>query len=145
MNLYGELILAHARAPRGVGLPPDAVVADVASPSCGDRSRIGVCVDAGRVIALGHETDGCALCVASASLLCEIGPGHSPAALVAARAALAEVVAGATGDPVVAPGWAFAPLAAFAAVARFPVRRECVLLPWLGLTQALERELSTWG
>lgn len=134
---YPEAILAHARRPIGSVLPHGAdPIAERDNPLCGDRVRLGLVLDDGRIAELGFEGRGCALSIASASMLVAALHGKPVAeahalgeryrALVAARA----------------ESWpeALGELSAFAAIARFPARRDCVCLAWEALRDALGSE-----
>ena len=53
-DLYQEVILDHYRRPRNFGLPPEAErQADGHNPLCGDRVRVAVHLDGGRIAAIG--------------------------------------------------------------------------------------------
>lgn len=134
--LYRELVLAHGRAPRGAGaLDPPCLRASAYNALCGDRVTLTLRLDArGCIAALRHASEGCLLCLASASLLSEAARGLDAAQAQALHARLHALVHGeadieALGD-----------LAALAGVAAHPSRRRCVLLPWEALRDALADE-----
>ncbi|MCA9663384.1 MAG: iron-sulfur cluster assembly scaffold protein, partial [Myxococcales bacterium] len=130
-QLYNDLLLAHAKAPKHAELLAEpSVSARQANPLCGDEVEIGAVVKEGRLEAIGFRAAACAVCVASASVLCEHLRGRPIAALEEGMAALEAVLGGAT------PA-ADAPVAAFASVAAFPSRHGCALLPWRALAEAL--------
>ena len=131
-GLYRDTVLAHGRAPRGVGeLAAPTRQAQLHNAVCGDRITLGVQLDAqGRIVELRHQTSGCLLCTASASLMADDTPGLDASAVGARRAALA---AGITrGD-----GEGLGELAALTGVSATPSRHTCVLLPWDALRLAL--------
>src|SRR5262249_6898227 len=82
--LYHELILEHHAHPRGAGpLEGASHQARVDNPLCGDRVTLRLRVEpgegaGGRVAAARFEADGCALSIASASLLTTRVIGLSP-------------------------------------------------------------------
>jgi nitrogen fixation NifU-like protein len=130
--LYRELVLDHGRTPRHGGTLPDATHhAEASNPLCGDRVQLAVRVDSrGHVVELRHHTEGCLLCVASASLMaCDV-PGRDAAAVAARLQALRAGIA--TGD-----GSGLDDLDALVGVAVHPARHRCVLLPWEALQRAL--------
>jgi nitrogen fixation protein NifU and related proteins len=133
-SLYRDLVLAHAREPRHAApVPPPYLRAEVHNTLCGDRVGISLKLDAhGRIAAIGHDGEGCALCVASASLMCEHVLGSDRAAVMQVHAALQPMLQGDQADDAV-----LGDLAALAGVAAYPSRRRCVLLPWEALLQAL--------
>lgn len=70
MALYSEVIVDHFRNPRNYGrLPSPDVAAEEFNPLCGDRVRIELQVNDGRVEEARFTGDGCAICLAAASLL----------------------------------------------------------------------------
>ncbi|MFQ5982416.1 MAG: Fe-S cluster assembly sulfur transfer protein SufU, partial [Woeseiaceae bacterium] len=70
-ELYRELILDHARSPRHFGKLPDAThTAEGINPLCGDKLKMYFCIDDEELISDARfEGSGCAISVASASLL----------------------------------------------------------------------------
>jgi nitrogen fixation NifU-like protein len=71
--LYSEVLLDHFRNPRNYGsLPsPDIAYEDV-NPLCGDRIRIELEIRDNRIEAVRFAGDGCAICIAAASMLTEL-------------------------------------------------------------------------
>ncbi|KKW29612.1 MAG: Iron-sulfur cluster assembly protein [Candidatus Uhrbacteria bacterium GW2011_GWD2_52_7] len=76
-DLYRELLLDHARHPRGFGLLADTDFhSEQTNASCGDRLDVAVrLAKDGCISAVGFTGSGCAVTMASASLLCESLPG----------------------------------------------------------------------
>jgi nitrogen fixation NifU-like protein len=68
--LYGEVIAEHFRRPRNQGRleSPDASHEDV-NPLCGDRMRIELRIENGRIAAARFRADACMVATAAASLL----------------------------------------------------------------------------
>lgn len=87
-DLYHDTILDHYKYPRHYGaLPaPDVVVKDE-NPSCGDCISVTGTVDTnGAVKDLAFTASGCALSVATASLLTEALIGKTPEEILALTA-----------------------------------------------------------
>ena len=78
-ELYQEVILDHSRHPRHFGaLPSHTHMAEGHNPLCGDRVKIFLQVDANeRIRDVSFEGRGCAISVASASLMTELLRGRS--------------------------------------------------------------------
>lgn len=75
------------------------------SPVCGSRVVVDVrSDDTGRIEALGLKVNACALGQASAALMARHAIGKAPGELEAARAALADFLAGGRSDPGDWPG-----------------------------------------
>jgi nitrogen fixation NifU-like protein len=71
-ELYREEILEHYQHPRHRGTldHPDFTYED-ANPLCGDRVRVDVKVEGGRIADVGFTGHGCAISQAATSMLCE--------------------------------------------------------------------------
>lgn len=69
-GLYGEVIAEHFRRPRNQGRleSPDASHEDV-NPLCGDRLRIELRIEGGRIVAARFGANACMVATAAASLL----------------------------------------------------------------------------
>jgi nitrogen fixation NifU-like protein len=71
-DMYQEVILQHYRAPRNFGsLAEPSMAGEESNPLCGDHIRMELRLDAGRTTVedVMFSGDGCAISVASASLL----------------------------------------------------------------------------
>lgn len=136
-DLYQELILDHSRRPRNFGKLKDAThVADGINPLCGDKLRLYLRLDKDQVVAAAFEGSGCAISVASASLLTEIIIGADRAT---ALDYFHDVIAHLTGQ--LAGGLdrpELARIQALEGVKEFPARVKCATLAW----QALESAIS---
>ena len=131
--LYQEAIKDYARADHGHGRL-DGAVASVRldNPLCGDRISLQVRLDAGRIVAIGHETKGCLLCRAAASLLGKRAPGLDGQGFAAATSALEAILE--QGRP---PPGDWPELGMFAPAGAHASRHKCVLLPFRALAQAI--------
>ncbi|MFB6167141.1 MAG: iron-sulfur cluster assembly scaffold protein [Candidatus Nanohaloarchaea archaeon] len=69
-TLYRDRIMEHYRDPdnRGVIEDPDLEI-EVSNPNCGDRLQLTARLSDGRLEELRFEGEGCALSIASASIL----------------------------------------------------------------------------
>ena len=132
-NLYDEAIKVLARAAHGAGplAAADAIVR-LDNPYCGDRIDLAVRIREGNIEALAHQTKGCLLCCAAASLIGLHGPGAPVAQIEQAAAALDAMLAG--GD---LPPDAWPQLEVFRPVNGYPARHDCVRLPMQALRQAI--------
>jgi nitrogen fixation NifU-like protein len=73
MDIYGEIILDHFKNPRQAGLLEQAdLLGEDSNPLCGDKVKISLKVSqVGVIEKFGFLGDGCAISVASTSLLGE--------------------------------------------------------------------------
>ena len=77
-DLYRDVIVDHNRNPRNFGkLEPSDTHADGHNPLCGDRLTIYANLDGDRLREVKFEGAGCAISVASASLLTEAVRGKT--------------------------------------------------------------------
>ncbi len=134
-DLYREVILEHYRHPHGKReLPRADVSAEGLNPTCGDELDLRLALDAdGRIEGLQVDGRGCAISVASGSILFDLVEGRTPAE---ARALLETVRAVMHGADVPA-GADVGDFDALVGVRAYPVRIKCALLPWTTLDEAL--------
>ncbi len=72
MDFYHEAILDHYNNPRHWGAIPDATIDhEENNPLCGDRLRLMLKVEDGKIVDVGWEGTGCAISQAAASMLGE--------------------------------------------------------------------------
>ena len=77
-ELYQELILDHNRHPHNVGRLDDATAtAEGYNPLCGDRLTVYLKVRDGRIEDVRFEGEGCAISVASASMMTDAVKGKT--------------------------------------------------------------------
>ena len=134
-SLYQDAIKQFARDARGHGQLENATgEARLDNPLCGDRVRMQVALDAGRIAAIAHETRGCLLCRAAASLLGARAAGMDAAAVEAVSGELDAMLKDAAPVPAAWPELAMVvPARAHAS------RHRCVLLPFRALQAAMSK------
>ena len=132
-ELYQRIVLEHSRAPRHFGvLDTPTHVADGANPLCGDALHAEVRVVDGRIAALTFRGEACAIAKASASLLGERSAGLDADGAAELEARFARLIRGELDADA-----ALGDLNALAALAHYPSRRKCALLPFATLRAAL--------
>lgn len=136
-TLYREQVLTHSREPHHFGRIDDAdhVVAG-SNPLCGDSLQVYIALDGERLRELSFEGHGCAISVASASMMTDMLAGHSRADALATVDRVRAMLAGRESDALAAD-IADAPVAALAAVRRYPSRVKCASLAWQAVHGAL--------
>ncbi len=136
-DLYRELILDHARSPRHFGKLEDAThTAEGINPLCGDKLRLFVRLDdAGVISAASFEGSGCAISVASASLLADMIIGMTAEQALEYFAAVTTRLTSAGGD--IEPALDLGKIRALDGVREFPSRVKCATLAWHALNSAL--------
>ncbi len=117
--------MRHARAPTRRGrLAAPTHKGDGRNRPCGDALELELEVVAGAVSAVRFDGDGCALCLAAASILCDAVEGQDLATVRATVAALRTAVL----DAAAPTGPLMGDLAVLTVVQPFPGRHGCVLL-----------------
>jgi nitrogen fixation protein NifU and related proteins len=135
-DLYQDLIIDHNRSPRNFRKLPDANHrAEGFNPLCGDKLTLYVTTVGDRIEDIAFEGTGCAISVASASLMTESLKGKTEGE---ARALFERVHALLTGASDADPG-ALGKLAALGGVRGYPTRVKCATLCWHALNAALEQ------
>jgi nitrogen fixation protein NifU and related proteins len=77
VSAFSAAVLEHFKHPRNRGALASAnASADGANPLCGDRVRVELLVDAGRIVDARFTADACAVCIASASIATEWARGR---------------------------------------------------------------------
>ena len=144
-DLYRELILEHARKPRNFRRLPDAThAAEGINPLCGDKLHVYLRVDADDHLAdVGFEGTGCAISIASASLLTETVAGLSVADADACFDVITRRLGGANDASHSMPGVDLAKLRALDGVREHPTRVKCATLAWHALHAALSHSPAT--
>jgi SUF system FeS assembly protein, NifU family len=75
-DLYRENILDHYRNPRNYGTIENADISyEDSNPLCGDRVRIDMRIEDGKIVEIKFSGRGCAISQASASMLTEMVEG----------------------------------------------------------------------
>ena len=141
-ELYRDLILDHARHPRHFGkLGHSTHTAEGINPLCGDKLKLYLDVDAQETIRdAAFEGSGCAISVASASLLTDAVIGmNSDDAMAFVAAVTAELSGSGTHD---GRSVDLGKLRALAGVREFPSRVKCATLAWHALRSALQQDAA---
>jgi nitrogen fixation NifU-like protein len=144
--LYQETILDHSKSPRNSRLVEHATcTAKGNNPLCGDRITVTARVsNAGALEDVAAEGKGCAISIASASMMTEILKGQTTGVAARVFDAVQQLC---TGKADLNSAKAMLPqglnegvekLASLSGVQQFPVRVKCATLPWHALMSCLE-------
>jgi nitrogen fixation NifU-like protein len=136
-DLYQELVLEHKRAPRNFGhLAHPTHQAEGTNPSCGDQVAVELQVHDGRVQDIRFSGQGCAICMASSSMMTEAVKGRELAVAQHLQQHFRAVLTG-TQEPDEAT---LGKLVSLGGVRRYPSRIKCALLGWHALMHALAEQ-----
>lgn len=149
--LYQEVILDHAKNPRNAQtVAQHTCKAQGNNPMCGDRVTVTAQVSGdGRLETLGFEGKGCAISIASASMMTEALKGLEVASAKQLFETVHDLCTGKLDADAakqrVAPAMAESldKLASLSGVRQFPVRVKCATLPWHALMSCLDGKGQT--
>jgi nitrogen fixation NifU-like protein len=132
-DLYQEMIVDHGKTPRNFGALENPTCTQVGhNPLCGDKLIVYVIEQNNRVVDIRFEGEGCAISMASASLMTETIKGKSLDEIKILFSSFHQLVT--EGN---ASCEDMGKLAVFAGVAEFPIRVKCATLAWHTLNAAL--------
>ena len=138
-DLYRDVILDHNRHPRNFGrLEPADASAVGHNPLCGDALSLTMRFDGDRVSELRFNGQGCAISVASASLMTEAVAGKTRAEVDKLYREVHALLTDAKPRPDVSLG----KLMALGGVREFPARVKCASLCWHTLHAALHPDAT---
>lgn len=124
-TLYRETIVRHAVEPVGFEANIEPTHSkELYNPLCGDRIEVLLQIEDNEIEALAFRGEACAICMASASLLCQLEAGRSVEEFATDREWLASALGGETGDADIEP------LLPLIGVRAYPSRVKCAMLPW---------------
>jgi nitrogen fixation NifU-like protein len=139
-ELYQEMILDHHRHPRNYGkLATANRHAEGFNPLCGDRVTVYALVEGDRIQDLSFEGSGCAICMASCSLMTEAIKGRTVGEAETLFGRFHDLV---TNDAAETDEEALGKLAVFEGVREFPVRVKCATLPWHAFRAAVKQTVN---
>ncbi len=134
LALYQEVILDHSRHPRHFGELVGAThQAEGVNPLCGDEIKLYITIADQIIKAIQFTGIGCAICMASASLLTEHLAGKTVLEAQDGFAAFMSLAEKGTHPE----HYKLDKLSVFGSVHNFPLRVKCATLPWHALKAAL--------
>ena len=143
-QLYEQVILDHNRNPRNFMHAPSQAnhQARGDNPICGDEFTVALRVDNGVITDIGFSGVGCAISVASTSLMTEALKGKR---IEQARALFHSMRILLTGDVTAQPPDrnTLGKLRILAGVRDYPMRVKCATLAWHIVNAALNHESAT--
>lgn len=136
-SLYLEIIIDHNKNPRNFGVMEDANrMADGFNPLCGDKLTLYLRLEDDVIQDVKFKATGCAISVASASLMTEELKGKTMSEAEILFGQFRQMVMGETDPDAVDLG----KLGALAGVREFPARVKCATLCWHTLSAALHNQ-----
>jgi nitrogen fixation NifU-like protein len=137
-DLYQEVILEHAKAPRNYrAMEAPARKAEGYNPLCGDRCTIYLAMTGDVIEDISFQGSGCAISRASASMMTQSLKGKTTQDAEALFERFRSLV---TGKDTLGVSAEMGKLAVFGGVSEFPARVKCATLAWHTLEAALHEE-----
>lgn len=119
MTIYQDVILHHYRSPHNLGsLPRPTSTVEVANSVCGDKMKLDISLEYGNISDVKFSGYGCAIFMASASLLTDYVKGKNKKELLSLKPDFVVQLLG---------------------VELSPNRLKCALLPLEALQKVLQR------
>ena len=141
-DLYQEAVLDHYRKPRNFRRPERSNrSAEGFNPFCGDKLSVFLLVEDGIIRDIGFAGAGCALSIASASMMTECLKEKTEAEAKTAFDRFHRLLAGSA--DALPDLECMGDLAAFSGLREYPVRVKCAILAWHTLLAALEKRQDT--
>lgn len=133
-ELYQETIIDHGRQPRNFGALPEANIHHEGfNPLCGDKVHLHIHEENNIIKKIKFEGSGCAISMASASLMTEVLQNKSMQEIEKIFNEFHQLVLGKEADEE-----CLGKLAIFAGVAEYPARVKCATLAWHALKSIFE-------
>ena len=131
-RLYKDTIVKNAVSPVGFEVEIEAThSAEIYNPLCGDRIEMQLRVLDGHIEDIAFRGEACAICMASASIMCE---SHSDCSTEQFQSAAQWFQLALGGEEADESHPALKPLLG---VRAYPSRVKCALLPWEAAEKAL--------
>lgn len=135
-DLYRDVIVDHNRSPRNFrAIDPPRREADGHNPLCGDKLRVYLRIDDDTITDIAFEGSGCAISVASASLMTEALMGKTETEAVDMFDRMHALLT--DQSPGAADIESLGKLAALSGVRDYPTRVKCASLCWHTMKSAL--------
>ena len=139
-DLYQEIILDHFKNPRHAAtLTEDEALVDEENPTCGDQIRLTATLDGdGKIADIRYDAKGCAISVASSSMMAESLIGMQVEEAKGQIAGFVDLIRGERDIPADELG----DLAALEGVKNYPMRVKCATMCWHAVDDALNQLAS---
>ncbi|MDD5088337.1 MAG: SUF system NifU family Fe-S cluster assembly protein [bacterium] len=135
-DLYSEILLDHYRLPRNKGrLDHPTVTVEGTNPLCGDELTLDLEFEGDRLSRVTFDGKGCAISMASASMLTEILQGKTIAEVEKWIADFRAFIR----DGHAPEGVEMGDLTALIGVSKLPVRVKCATLPWMTIEEGVRK------
>ena len=144
-NLYQQVIMDHSKHPRNFGVidGKEVISGRCYNPLCGDHITIYALINHNMIEDLKFSGQGCAICLASASLMCEHMLKKNPVDVRYVFHGFLKIVKNEPMDWSMYEG--YKKLEVFKGVGAFPMRVKCATCAWHSLLDTLKITVEERG
>ena len=138
-ELYQEIILDHYKHPRNtcdLSHLPDEHQHE--NPLCGDSIKLEVTLNSDALDRICFDGTGCAICIASASMMSELLNGKTEREVKSLADTFIKIMQGERSTEILAD---WGDLASLSGVTQFALRVKCATLAWHALQAQLHEEI----
>jgi nitrogen fixation protein NifU and related proteins len=125
-TLYRQVIMDHYKKPRNKGM--------LNNPTCGDRIRLTMKIEDGKVSDVKFDGDGCSISMSSASMMTQAIKGKDVDTALAMSETFSLMIQGKEYDDEMDLG----DIEALQGVSKFPARIKCATLAWKAMEKGLK-------
>lgn len=137
-DLYRRVIMDHYKNPRNKGILAEGnLTIDMNNPTCGDRIRLTMKVEDGKVVDARFEGEGCSISMSSASMMTQAIKGKSINDAIRVSHAFSNMIQGKEYDE---EDLDLGDIEALQGVCKFPARIKCATLAWKAMEKGLEEK-----
>ena len=134
-TLYRQVIMDHYKKPRNKGMLEDgSMTIDMNNPTCGDRIRLTMKIEDGKVNDVKFDGDGCSISMSSASMMTQAIKGKDVDTALAMSETFSLMIQGKEYDDEMDLG----DIEALQGVSKFPARIKCATLAWKAMEKGLK-------
>ncbi|MEP9404839.1 Fe-S cluster assembly sulfur transfer protein SufU [Peribacillus frigoritolerans] len=134
-TLYRQVIMDHYKKPRNKGMLEDgSMTIDMNNPTCGDRIRLTMKIEDGKVSDVKFDGDGCSISMSSASMMTQAIKGKGVDTALAMSETFSLMIQGKEYDDEMDLG----DIEALQGVSKFPARIKCATLAWKAMEKGLK-------
>jgi nitrogen fixation NifU-like protein len=128
-ELYQQMIIHHSRHPFGQGDVNVGSYSRGSNPLCGDQIACAVALNDDQKISIKHQTKGCSLSIASASIMSKVLEGKTIEDFEKMKDTFMQAA--------LTDAEFIGKFACFNGVKAFPMRIKCITFPWHAVQQAI--------
>jgi nitrogen fixation NifU-like protein len=140
-QLYRQVIMDHYKNPRNRGelADDDVFTVNMNNPTCGDRIRLNMKVEDGKIADAKFTGEGCSISLSSADMMAELVKGKSVDDAMKLSEIFSEMMLGKDYDDET---YDLEDIEALQGVSKFPARIKCATLAWKAMEKALKEEAN---